>query len=84
VLVTLSEHKSRFTLLRKVGHKSADLVAQAVIELLCWVAHLTTITADNGKEIATHQTISRKLSADFYFGTLMLPGSEEPTKIPMA
>jgi IS30 family transposase len=67
VLVTLSERKSRFTLLRKVGHKSAALVAQAVIELLCWVAHLTTITADNGKEFATHQTITRKLSADFYF-----------------
>ena len=67
VLVTLSERKSRFTLLRKVGHKSADLVAQAVIELLYWVAHLTTITADNGKEFATHQTISRKLSTEFYF-----------------
>ena len=67
VLVTLSERKSRFTLLRKVGRKSADLVAQVVIELLCWVAHLTTITADNGKEFATQQTISRKLCADFYY-----------------
>lgn len=67
VLVTLCERKSRLTLLRKVNHRRADLVAKAVIELLSWVSHLTTITADNGKEFASHQTISQTLSTDFYF-----------------
>lgn len=67
VLVTLTERKSRFTLLRKVDHKSAELVAQTIIDLLSWVKHLYTITADNGKEFAAHQTVSKELLADFYF-----------------
>ncbi|MDZ4160098.1 MAG: IS30 family transposase [Anaerolineaceae bacterium] len=67
VLVTVSERKSRFTLLRQVSHKSADRAAQAVIELLGWVSHMATITADNGKEFAAHRTIAHKLDAEFYF-----------------
>ena len=67
VMVTLTERKSRFTLVRKVASKSADLVAQAMIDLLSWVQHLETITSDNGKEFAAHQMISIKLLIDFYF-----------------
>lgn len=67
VLVTLIERKSRFTLLRQVSQKSANLVAQTIIELQGWVTHLNTITADNGKEFAAHQTISQKLDVDFFF-----------------
>lgn len=67
VLVTLTDRKSRFTLLRRVSHKSADIVAQAVIELLNWVTPLETITADNGREFAAHQTIAQKLGIEFYF-----------------
>jgi len=66
-LVTLTERKSRFTLVRKVAQKSAELVAQAVIDLLAWVQHLETITSDNGKEFAAHQRISKDLLIDFYF-----------------
>jgi IS30 family transposase len=67
VVVTLTERKSRFTLLRKVLTKQADLVAEAIIELLKWVGHLKTITADNGKEFAKHLKISSQLCADFFF-----------------
>jgi len=67
VIVTLTERKSRFTLLRSVSSKQSDLVAQAVISLLNWVAPLESITADNGKEFATHLDISQALSVDFYF-----------------
>jgi len=67
VLVTLTERKSRFTLLRRVSHKSADVVAKTVIELLNWVTHLATITADNGREFASHQMIAQKLGVAFYF-----------------
>jgi IS30 family transposase len=67
VVVTLTERKSRFTLLRKVLKKKADLVAEAIIELLNWVDHLKTITADNGKEFAKHLKISRQLCVDFFF-----------------
>lgn len=67
VVVTLTERKSRFTLLRKVLKKQADLVAEAIIELLNWVEHLKTITADNGKEFAEHLRIGSQLSVDFFF-----------------
>jgi IS30 family transposase len=66
-VVTLTERKSRFTLLRHVASKSADLVGQTVIELLNWVPCLKTITADNGKEFAKHQKISTLLRLDFFF-----------------
>jgi IS30 family transposase len=66
-LVTLTERKSRFTLVRKVAQKSAEQVAQAMIDLLSWVQHLETITSDNGKEFAAHQMISKALLVDFFF-----------------
>jgi len=65
-LVTLTERKSRFTLVRRVAQKSAELVTQAVIDSLSWVHHLKTITSDNGKEFAAHQRISSELLIDFY------------------
>jgi IS30 family transposase len=67
VLVTLTERKSRFTLLRRVASKKAKLVSQTIVELLQWVSTLESITADNGKEFAAHQHISQTLSVDFYF-----------------
>ena len=66
-LVTLTERNSRFTLIRKVAQKSAELVTQAIVDLLSWVQHLETITSDNGKEFAAHQRISKELLIDFYF-----------------
>ena len=67
VVLTLTERKSRFTLMRKLLSKQAKLVAQAIIELLNWVEHRKTITADNGKEFSHHQYISRYLDVDFFF-----------------
>lgn len=67
VLVTLTERKSRFTLLRRVANKKAKLVSQAIVELLQWVSTLESLTADNRKEFAAHQDISQRLSVDFYF-----------------
>jgi IS30 family transposase len=67
VLVTLTERKSRFTLLRRVANKQTNLVSQAIIDLLQWVPALESLTADNGKEFAAHQHISHTLSVDFYF-----------------
>jgi IS30 family transposase len=59
-IVTLTERKSRFALLRKVGRRSADLVGEAVIDLLQpFSEHLFTITGDNGKEFADHERIAQ-------------------------
>lgn len=66
-VVTLTERKSRFTLLRGVPSKKANVVAQVIIGLLNWVKPLESITADNGKEFAGHQEIAQALSVDFYF-----------------
>ena len=67
VALTLTERKSRFTLLRTLSRKHADPITQAIIELLKWDVHLQTITFDNGKEFAGHQEVSSALNADCYF-----------------
>ena len=67
VALTLTERKSRFTLLRTLSSKHADPITQAIVELLKWDVHLKTITFDNGKEFAGHQEVSSVLKADCYF-----------------
>src|SRR3972149_490139 len=64
---TLTERKSRFTLIRRVTAQSAEQVTDAVLALLHWVAHLETITADNGREFAHHQIIASAWDVGFYF-----------------
>jgi IS30 family transposase len=67
-IVTLTERKSRLALLRKVDRRTAELVGDAVIDLLQPLAdHLHTITGDNGKEFAEHERIAHHLGADFFF-----------------
>jgi IS30 family transposase len=67
-IVTLTERKSRFALLRKVEQRKANLVSVAVISLLQPVADRShTITGDNGKEFAEHERIAHELGVDFFF-----------------
>lgn len=67
-IVTLTERKSRFALLRKVERRTANQVCDAVVDLLQPIAdRVHTITADNGKEFAEHEKVSRELKADFFF-----------------
>jgi IS30 family transposase len=67
-IVSLTERKSRLALLRKVERKTAQAVANAVIELLKPLPGQThTITADNGQEFADHERIARNLRTDVYF-----------------
>jgi len=67
-IVSLVERKSHLTLLAKVAHKTADLVETAIVSLLGplkkWVL---TMTSDNGKEFAYHESIAKQLEAKFYF-----------------
>lgn len=67
-LVTIVERVMQFTVSAQVDSKSADKVTEAMIGLLKpfkTVVH--TITADNGKEFAYHEKISKALSTDVYF-----------------
>jgi IS30 family transposase len=67
-IVSLVERKSRLALLRKVESKTAQAVADAVIELMKSLPVRThTITADNGKEFADHERIAKVLNTDLYF-----------------
>jgi IS30 family transposase len=68
VLVTLAERKSRFYLVKRVPSKRADVVRDAVIEMLKpYVEHVHTITFDNGGEFAEHKAIATALNANAYF-----------------
>jgi IS30 family transposase len=67
-IVTLTERKSRFSLLSKVEQRTADQVSEALIDLLLPVSdRLHTLTADNGKEFAEHERVAQELQADFFF-----------------
>ena len=67
-IVSLTERKSRFTLIKKVKRKTAQCVTDAIINLLTpFSGQVHTLTSDNGKEFAGHKTIADKLGAQFYF-----------------
>lgn len=68
--VTIVDRKMKITLAKKVDHKDAESVKNAIIELLtpfASVGLVHTLTADNGKEFAEHQAIAKALNCDFYF-----------------
>ena len=66
--MTLVERKSGFAVLAKVSNKSADLVGRAIeAKLLPLNAPVMTLTVDNGKEFADHQSIDQTLGIQTYF-----------------
>lgn len=67
-IVSLTERKSRYTLIRKVKRKTAQCVSGAIITLLTpFSEQVYTLTSDNGKEFAHHENIACALNAKFYF-----------------
>ena len=67
-LVTLVERKSRYILAAQVPGKHASGVTAAVTRLLRpHKRKCHTMTFDNGKEFAEHETIAAKLNVDIYF-----------------
>ncbi len=67
-LVTVVDRKSKFTLIKNLPSKEAEVVTQALIEMIQPIKAVThTITSDNGKEFAYHKQVSAALDADFYF-----------------
>jgi IS30 family transposase len=67
-IVTLTERKSRMTLLKKVEDRTAETVKQAMIDLLRpFVDQTLTITCDNGKEFTEHRIIANTLNTKVYF-----------------
>ncbi|MFZ5820171.1 MAG: IS30 family transposase [Chloroflexota bacterium] len=67
VALTLTERKSRFTLLRTLQSKHTQPITEAIIDLLQWDARLQSLTFDNGKEFAGHETVANALDIDCFF-----------------
>lgn len=68
ILVTLSERVSKLELIAHVPSKHAEVVTQAMIEILTpYRDDLHTITFDNGKEFAFHERIAEALDVKTYF-----------------
>lgn len=67
-LVTIVERKTSFTVSARIESKSADIVTAATINLLKpFLGAVKTITADNGKEFAYHEEMTKALGARVYF-----------------
>jgi IS30 family transposase len=67
-MLTLTERKSRFTMLGKVPRRTARAVRQQVCKLLLPVKdQVHTLTSDHGKEFADHKLIAETLHLKFYF-----------------
>ena len=67
-LVTLTERKSRFTLLGKVPQRTAQAVQNQICRLLLPIQHkVHTLTSDHGKEFAYHEQIAQLLQLKYYF-----------------
>ena len=68
-IVTMVERKTAYMMMEKLEKgKNAKELAKVVSNMLfAYVKNVHTITGDNGTEFAEHQTISKKLKADFFF-----------------
>jgi len=74
-LVAIVERKSKFSLMRKVGNKTAELVRPDKDRVL-------TLTADRGKEFDCHEKVAKALECDYYFAppySCWQPGLNENT-----
>jgi IS30 family transposase len=78
--VTAVDRHSKFTLIAPSPTKHANAVSNALLRLLEPVKSITkTITSDNGKEFAHHETIAKKLEAGFYFANPNADSMNTPT-----
>lgn len=69
-IVSYVDRHSKFTLLKKIDRKKANLVTQATIDKMAGLPHpIRTITYDNGKEFAAHKDIANALNTNCYFAT---------------
>ena len=67
-MLTLTERKSRLTVLGKVSRRTARAVRRQVCKLLLPVKDkVHTLTSDHGKEFADHELIAETLQLKFYF-----------------
>lgn len=67
-LVTLVDRKSKLTLIGKVNRYTADVVEETIISLMDLLPRRNyTLTVDNGKEFANHESVADALRIRVYF-----------------
>lgn len=67
-IVSLVDRKTKFTRLKLIPHRTANLTKDAIVSLLSPIkSHVQTITTDNGKEFSEHEKIAQMLDACVYF-----------------
>ena len=67
-MVTAAERKTRLSVVALSADKTAKSVKDALVEALRpLTADIKTLTYDNGKEFALHETIAEELEAKGYF-----------------
>jgi IS30 family transposase len=67
-LVTLVDRKSKLTLIGKVPRYTADAVEQNIVTLMKVLPRRNhTLTVDNGKEFASHESVAETLGIKVYF-----------------
>lgn len=67
-ILTINDRVAGVVKIKKLNGKNAHELALSTIEVLQdWKPFLKTITADNGKEFAEHELISKELGIDFFF-----------------
>jgi len=67
-ILTINDRASGVLKMKKVESKESKIVTAAILDLLGdWKPYLQTVTADNGKEFAGHETIAKELEVDYYF-----------------
>jgi len=68
VLVTLVERKSKYTAIKKIDNKTADLTQKALIKLQQDTPlPFHTITLDNGREFCAHEQVTEATGVEIYF-----------------
>ena len=68
VLVTLTERKSKYLLMKKVTSKSSSEVIPAILEMIEGSPiPFKTITFDNGTEFTAHEDITKEYGIETYF-----------------
>lgn len=73
-IVTLNDRSSGTLKMRKTVTREASEVRIAINEMLeDWIPFIKTITSDNGKEFAEHETIAEESQIDFYFANPYSP-----------
>jgi len=67
-IVTMVERKTKLTKLVLIQHKTEAETSEALISALDGIKqHVTSLTADNGKEFAGHRKVAQALDAIVYF-----------------